>query len=91
MVFPTFSSPASLKIILLVAQGILRAFFYNRFILRNENFSKMMSLSFIFVTTWRSILSEIDLVVLPLAISFIVRTSSPSARSFSRPLLLENF
>ena len=45
-----------------------------------------MSLSFIFVTTWRSILSEIDLVVLPLAISFIIRTFSLSARSFSRPL-----
>ena len=48
-----------------------------------------MSLSFIFVTTWRSILSGIDLVVLPLAISFIIRTFSLSARSFSRPLLLE--
>ena len=54
-----------------------------------RDFSKILSLSFVFVTTWRSIPSEIDLVVLPLAISFIIRTFSPSARSFSRPLLLK--
>ena len=32
-----FSSLASLKILLLVAQGILRTFFFSRFIIRKEN------------------------------------------------------
>ena len=98
-VFVIFSSPASLTILLLVVQGIQRTFIFNRFTSRNDNylnhrdqtkvsflkdFSKILSLSRIFVTTWRCILSEIDLIVLPLAIYFIIRTFSPSARSFSR-------
>ena len=38
VVFAIFSSLASLKILLLVAQGILCTFFLNRFILRKDNY-----------------------------------------------------
>ena len=38
VVFPIFSSQALLKILLLVAQGILHMFFYNRLIWRNDNY-----------------------------------------------------
>ena len=38
VVFAIFSSLASLKILLVVAQGILRTFFFNRFILRKDNY-----------------------------------------------------
>ena len=37
MVFAIFSDLASLKILLLVAQGFLRTLFFNRFILRKDN------------------------------------------------------
>ena len=95
--FRYIRQPGFAKILLLVVQGSLRTFIFNRFISHNDNylnhrnqtkvsflkdFSKILSLSPIFVTTWQCILSEIDLIVLPLAISFIIRTFFLSCKIF---------
>ena len=104
VVYALFGSLASLKIILLVAAGILSTFltidsFHAMKISLNlvfkisfsfwSIFLKILSLSPISVITQRFIFSEIDIFVLTLVIFFITRTSSPSARSFRHPISLE--
>ena len=94
VVYALFGSLTSLKIIALVAPGILSTFFsidlYRALKIslshRDQNevssLKDFFTLSPISVITQRYFLSAIDVFVLTLAISFITRTFSPSARSF---------